>query len=368
MPIHPSWKEIHPDRFAANVRTLQTGLPPAVTPIYVVKSDAYGHGLVQTVRVAHQEGARWFAVAHLAEAHLISDAVDPDGILLLGSWAEASASELLERKIIPSVFSVAQAERLSRAAESAGVKLPVHLKMDSGMGRLGLMAREVDGWVEPLLRSGPHLLFSGVYSHFSMVEAHRPEAAARQVELFAHAAGRLETHLGHPLMKHLSSTRALQMKPEWDFDAVRPGILLYGYGCSEAGMRFQTAPWMEWKTRLLQVKRLPGDHPVGYYGTYRTRQPTWIGILELGYSDGLHRALSSRGYVLVQGIRRPVIGRISMNWTAIDLGAETDVGEGDEVVLVGSQKGQALWADEVARWARTIPYEILTAIRSPHDA
>jgi alanine racemase len=361
----PSWKEVFPDRLGHNVQLLKQGLPAQVRVIHVVKSDAYGHGLTTAVREATRHGAEWFAVAHLHEAVEVRAAAPDAHILLLGAARPLDVPHLAAHRIVCSLFSVEHAQALSDHAGREHTRLECHVKVDTGMGRLGLMAEGCGQWADPLIAAGRHLDVTGVYSHFAMVEPHRIDVAERQAGLFTEAAATLERIAGIRLMKHLGSTRALQLKPEWDFDAVRPGILLYGYGCSEVDARFRTLPWLEWKTRLLQIKRLPSDCPVGYYGTYRTRHAGWIGIIEVGYADGLHRALSSRGYVLVAGQRHPVIGRISMNWTAIDLGSKTDAAEGDEVVLVGTQKGQHLWADEVARWARTIPYEILTAARSP---
>ena len=184
------------------------------------------------------------------------------------------------------------------------------------------------------------------------------EAAATQYERFAVIADAHSTGL----FKHLSSSRAFLYHPEWDFDAVRIGIALFGYGTNEEGMRVRTRPILQWKSRVIQVKEVPAGTGVGYYGTYVTPGPTTLATIALGYADGYLRTLSNRADVLIGGKRRKVVGRVSMNWITVDVGQDGAVHPGDEVVLIGEQGGESIWADDLAKLCRTIPYEILTGI------
>jgi alanine racemase len=160
----------------------------------------------------------------------------------------------------------------------------------------------------------------------------------------------------------VSSSRAFLYVNEWDFDGIRPGIALYGYGAGSTHVRIHTHPILQWKSYVIQVKPVPANTPIGYYGSYVTSAPTNIATLCVGYADGYNRLLSNKGHVLIRAQRRPIVGRISMNWVTVDVGSDTDVVEGDEVVLIGTQGSESIWADELAVLCGTIPYEILTDV------
>ena len=358
--------ELDLDVLASNVRAVKSAASPGAEMIFVVKADAYGHGHAGVVPVAHEAGASWFAVVSLREALAVRALCPAAGVLMLGVADPEDAAVIAQHRITPVVVGADHAADLSAAARAAGVEIAYHWKVDTGMGRLGSLPQGFEPEAGQLAVL-PGLRMTGLMSHFAAVEPHRPELAGAQAALFQQAAQAAEAAAGRPLMKHLSSSRAFQFHPEWDFDAVRPGILLYGYGCREPGMRVRTRPWLQWKGRLVQVKPVPADTPVGYYSSFRTRQRTDVGIVNLGYADGFLRSLSNRGYVLAGGHRRPVIGRISMNWVAVDLGPDSGLKRGDEVVILGRQAAQEIWADEMARWAGTIAYEILTSINPRHE-
>ena len=364
--MHECTVELDLDVLADNLRAVKSALTPGAGVLFVVKADAYGHGHAGVIPAAAEAGADGFAVVSLREALSVRALAPRAEVLMLGVADPADAAILAEHRITPVVVGRDHADDLSSAASAAGVELPVHWKIDTGMGRLGSQGEEVEAEAAALagLRG---LRLTGLMSHFAAVETHRPELAGTQASRFTRAAGVAESAAGRPLVKHLSSSRAFQFHPEWDFDAVRPGILLYGYGCREPGMRVRTRPWLQWKGRLMQVKTVPAGTPVGYYSSWSTRQRTDIGIVNLGYADGFLRSLSNRGYVIAGGRRRPVVGRVSMNWIAVDLGQDCGLRRGDEVVLLGRQAAQEIWADEMARWAGTIAYEILTSINPRHE-
>lgn len=355
---------VHLEGLGRNIRALQGTVQNNVDIIFVVKSDAYGHGLGPTVRKAYDEGIRWFAVAYLHEAIELRRHLSDARVLIMGTIEVGDVAEVIRLQLTPVLMSKLQARWLSEAAVSSNVRLDVHVKIDTGMGRLGLSGEHV---LEDLAEvvTLPGLDVTGICSHFATVEPKRPELAESQYLLFCEAAEYAEGILGQRLFRHMSSSRAIQFHHEWDLDGIRPGILLYGYGSGELGMRIRTEPWLEWVAYVMQVKTVPPDTPVGYYSSYRTTQETDIATVCVGYADGFLRSLSNEGFVLIGGIRRPVVGRISMNWITVALGKDSGVVEGDKVVIIGRQGNDALWANEIARWAGTIAYETLTAI-SPH--
>jgi alanine racemase len=213
------------------------------------------------------------------------------------------------------------------------------------------------------LLSTKGLLVGGVCSHFAKVEPGDPTEACEQANRYKSVLAKLPPSI----LKHLSSSRAALYFPEWDFDVIRQGIDLYGYGAADPAGRFQTHPILQWKARVVQVKEVPAEFKVGYYGTHTTKEPTRLATISVGYADGYNRALSNRGDVLIGGRRCPVVGRVSMNWITADLGLNSTVCSGDEVVLIGEQGSESIWAGELSKICRTIPYEILTSIHPSLD-
>jgi alanine racemase len=330
--------------------------------MFVVKADAYGHGLIPVAQTAAEEGINWFAVAFLNEALQLRAALPDVNILVLGLVLPEHVGELLEKRIFPVITSLEHGLSLAEATQAAGRLLPVHLKVDTGMGRLGVQWNDVASTVKTLDEAGG-LEWAGVCSHFARVDPDQPDHALEQAEKFNDALRCLPANV----FKHLSSSRAALYFPGWDLDGIRQGIVLYGYGANDPRGRFQTNPILQWKARVVQVKTVPADFSVGYYGTYRTEYPTQIATLAVGYADGYNRALSNRGDVLIGGRRCAVVGRVSMNWIAADIGPEVKVKVGDEAVLIGEQGDEAIWADELSKICRTIPYEILTSIHASLD-
>lgn len=356
-----SWVEVNTAVLSANIEALRSAINPSTEIIFVVKSDAYGHGLVPTAREAAKAGVRWFGVAHLFEALAVREALPDVDILVMGVVDPSEAQVIAENRLTPMVVGAEHALALAESARTASVTVRAHLKIDTGMGRLGALWTEaVDAFRTVRGVAGVELV--GVCSHFAAVEPSAPDRAGQQVERFLAVSRELEVLHGGPLFKHISSSRAILFHPEWDLDAIRPGICLYGYGTADPNMRFHTRPFLHWKCRVMQVKKVPAGFPIGYYGTHVTDAPTRIAILSAGYADGYHRVLSNRGHVLIHGRRCPVLGRVSMNWITVDVGIDGAARQGDEAVLIGEQEGVAVWAGELAKLCRTIPYEILVGI------
>lgn len=356
-----AWVEVDLGVLEDNIRRMQKALRRETAIIFVVKDRAYAHGLVPVVTRASESGVKWFGVVHLHEALAVRTAAESSRILLLGVAEPSDMPVLLERRIIPIVVSEDHGRALAAAASGVGKRIPVHLKIDTGMGRLGVLWEEAPAVFERLSAS-PGLDIQGVCTHFASVEIRKPSLGPDQLRRFQGVVQTLERTSGRRLFRHVSSSRAILYHEDWDLDGVRPGITLYGYGAGERGMRFKTRPILQWKTVVVQAKKVSAGFPIGYYSTYVTPAATTIATLAVGYADGYHRALSNKGFVLIRGRRCPVVGRVSMNWITVDAGPDSDVVTGDEAVLIGEQGKEAVWANELARLARTIPYEILTSI------
>lgn len=355
---HGSWVEIDLDILGRNVRAIQASLADRSDLILVVKSDAYAHGLTAIAERAAAEGVGRFGVASPQEALAVRHAAPDAQVLLLGVVATEDVPALVEHGIVPVVVSEEHGLALAAAARDFGEDLEVHLKFDTGMTRLGIPWENGPAVMQELLDQRG-LRVSGLCSHFATVEPDHSGTGDEQYARFAQIAREGPAEL----FKHVSSSRAFLCSPEWDCDGVRVGIAAYGYGAMDPRFRVHTRPVLQWKCRVIQVKPVAAGSPVGYYGTHVTETHTHIAVLEAGYADGYLRTLSNRGDVLIGGRRRRVIGRVSMNWITVDVGPECDVEAGDEAVLIGTQGDDAIWADELAKHCRTIPYEILTNIR-----
>jgi len=359
--MQKSWIEIDLDLLRENIRGIRNCLAAGTKMMFIVKADAYSHGIADISALAAAEGVEWFGVAYPDEALAVRAAAPDADILVMGVVTEEDVPALSEQRISSLVVSPAHAARIGGRAAALGLRLPVHLKLDSGMGRLGILAADFEQEAE-LIAATEGIEITGLCSHFSKVEPNHPEAIDKQIHHFRKAGRNLEKMLGRKVLKHISSSRACFLNSDWDYDAVRLGIVVYGYGTDASFGRFHTKPILQWKTSVMQVRALPAGHPVSYYGTYETETDTRIAVIALGYADGYLRTLSNRGYVLIRGKRYPVVGRVTMNWICVDVGEDSDVCEGDEVVLLGEQGNSSVWAGELAKYCRTIPYEIITGI------
>lgn len=355
--------EVHLDVLADNIRSMRDALKPSTEIMFVVKANAYGHGVGPIAQRAVECGVKWFAVAYLQEAMELRKIVRDANVLVLGVADPLDVAVLFDQRIIPIVVGEKHARALNEAARRLSRRLPVHLKIDTGMGRLGF-AWETAAQVISQFGRDSNLDMQGICTHFAAVKPTNLTAARTQLDHFASVAQTVESQLGRRLFRHVSSSRAFLYVNEWDFDGIRPGILLYGYGARSAHVRIKTQPILQWKSYVIQVKSVPANTPIGYYGSYVTPGPTNIATLCVGYADGYNRLLSNKGHVLIRARRRPIIGRISMNWVTVDVGPDTDVTEGDEVILLGTQGSESVWADELATLCGTIPYEILTDVNA----
>lgn len=354
-----SWVEVDLNRLRKNIRAVRMAVAERTEIVFVVKADAYGHGMLPLSQVAAEEGVRWFAVVLVDEAAKLRTVLPGANLVVIGEAHPEDIEVLLENKIIPVVLDLQHGLALGAAARRLGRVLPVHLKVDTGMGRVGIQWDEVSNVWKKLQEAGG-LDVTGICSHLASVDPADDPDKAVQCSRFKTVIRQLPP----TLFRHLSNSRGAMYFSDWDFDGVRQGIGVYGYEVTDPSARFNTRPILQWKTRVSQIKKVPSGFCAGYDSTWCAPQPTQIATLPIGYSDGYNRALSNRGVVLIGGRRCPVVGRVSMNWITVDVGPEADVQAGDEAVLLGEQGDEAFWADEMAALCGTISYEILTGIHA----
>jgi alanine racemase len=367
----PTWAQVSLENLRYNFGVVQRHTGWGVNVCAVVKADAYGHGATECARALEEEGARWLGVTSLDEAIPLRDAGIRTRILLMTGFWRGEEEEIVRLQLTPTVWEPGQVELLEKAAAGLGLaKHPVHLKVDTGMGRLGVSPEDLPQ-VCSALRASPHLLLEGLSTHLASSEVLDAPSVEDQLRQFEQVRMALH-HAGFdPPLVHAANTGAIISRRESWHTMVRPGIALYGYhlpferaGREVSGtkLRLGVKPALTWKTRILSLREARANQALGYGGTYVTKAPARIAVLPVGYADGLNRALSSRGRVIVREHYVPIVGRISMDLTLADVTGLPGISVGDEVILLGSLDGLSVDAREHATLASTNVYEILCAI------
>ena len=357
----PSRVDIDADAIAHNMRLIKLRAASDMAMMAVVKANAYGHGALTVARAALANGANYLAVANLAEALQLRRGGIDGPILVLGYVNAANVPVAVDHKISLSLIDVSQAIMLQAAARRADGLLKTHIKVDTGMGRLGILPTEADTlWRE--LRVCDQLYIEGIYTHFSVADEDQA-FTQKQSRVFERVLSELRRAGLRFRYIHGANSAATIKLQGGSFNMIRPGLLLYGLKPFEshqmiAGLK----PAMSWKTQVAQVKTLPPDSPVGYGQSYRTRRKETIAVLPVGYADGMRRSPTTWREVLVHGQRAPLVGRVSMEKTTINVSHIGDVRAGDEVVLLGRQGYDEISADEIAGWIGSINYEVLTSV------
>ncbi len=374
MPVRPTEAVVDLSAVAENYRTaVEVGGRPVVA---VVKANAYGHGMVAVAGELAALGSHMLGVALVEEGIELREAGIATPILVLGAAYGGQYDLLVAHRLVPLVFAPEHLDGLARAARAAGVRATAHLKVDTGMGRIGLRPSELAGFAAQALRT-PEVAVEGVCTHFASADLEDPLLARRQLALLGEASSSL-ARAGLPLRyRHVANSAALLALPEARQDLTRPGIMLYGYvpfppGASPEGLvalagRLRRA--LTWRTEVVQVKEVEEGTPISYGGRWVARRRSRIATLPVGYADGYPRRLSGRpgfgaGEVLVRGKRVPVAGTVCMDLTMVDVTEVPGVAPGEEVVLLGSQGRETVDAVELAERGGTIPYEILCGIGS----
>ncbi len=367
--MRPTWAEVSLHKLARNFRAVQDHCGPEVTVCAVVKANAYGHGAVECARALEAAGAAWLGVTSTEEGVRLREAGLRGRILLMtGFWRGEEADVLLHR-LTPAVWQSESLDLLQAAADKHGVeRVPVHVKFDTGMSRLGVPAEETAAFLTRL-RERPRIFVEGVFSHLASAEVIDAADAEQQEKRFREVLRRVEESGLRPRFAHMANSAAIAARRKLHFNFVRPGLSLYGYtlpllsasGRPQEPSALAVEPVLSWKTRIIGTREVPAGQGVGYNATHITIGPAKLAVLPLGYADGLNRHLSSLGRVLIRGKFANIVGRVSMDLTLADV---TDIPcmVGDEVVLLGEQGGKRIDAWEHATHSHTVPYEILCGI------
>jgi alanine racemase len=367
--------EIDLKAIAHNIKELRRITHPDARLMGVVKANGYGHGAIEVARCALQNGAEVLGVARIEEGMQIRAAGIEVPILIFGYTLPELAADLLEYDLTQTVNTHASAQVLSQTATSLKKKIKIHLKVDTGMGRLGLLAQNfqrdnsvalnADAIEETLTIAGLEgLELEGIFTHFATADSADKTSAEDQLDLFMRFLNRLREAGLEPPFRHAANSAALIDMPQSHLDMVRPGIASYGlYPSDEVNKKHVSLkPAMALKAKIIHLKKVPAGFKVSYGSTHKTPRATTIATIPIGYADGLNRLLSSNGQMLVHGHRAPIIGRVCMDLTMLDVGHIDNVQMGDEVVIFGHQGNDAITVDEIASSLNTINYEIVSTI------
>jgi len=363
MPIpRPAWTEVDLDALANNIREVRRLTDSSAEILAAVKADAYGHGAVTASKTFLENGADRLGVAALNEALELRNSGIEAPILNLGYTPDADYETLIENKVSATVYTLRQAEALNEAAVRLGAVATAHVKVDTGMGRLGFQPSS--GAIRAIaeIAALPNVELEGIFTHFAVSDSADKTYTRQQYELFNLVLTELSKLGVDPPIRHVSNSAAIIDLPEYALDMVRPGIMLYGYepGPDVNLKRVSLKPAMALKARLSNVKAVAKGAGISYGITYKANRLSKIGTLPIGYADGYRRALSNKGWVDFKGNRVPIVGRVCMDQCMIDLTDAEAAEIGDEVTLFGG--GCAPSVEEMATWLETIPHEVTCAI------
>ena len=363
--IRPTRAELDLGALNRNLATLRTAAP-GVDVLAVVKADAYGHGAVPISRALEAAGVRFLGVALVEEGLALREAGLRSDILVLGGAYDGGWEAMLEHGMIPVVFRPEHLTALEAAARARKTTARAHMKVDTGMGRLGVLPADVPAFLEAA-RACRNVSLEGLCSHFANADLADAALTELQVTRFRTALGQMRAAGFDPRWRHLSNSAGLLALPEArdgvEMNLARPGLGLYG---------LQPAPWLRppraleavlsWKTAVVHLKSVPTGTPISYGSTWSAPRPSRIATLPVGYADGWSRLLSNRGTVLVRGRRAPVVGRVCMDLCMVDVTDIPGAEVGDEVVLIGRQGAEVQDAHQLAALQNTIAYDVLCAI------
>ena len=363
----PTWAQIDLDALASNFHLIQQQVGPVITVLAVVKANAYGHGAVACARRLAQEGAGWFGVALPEEGIELRNSGITQPILCLGGFWEGQASACIQNQLTPVVYRLDMLEACDRAASDAGVVANVHLKVDTGMGRLGVRFDEV-GEFAPQLARFKNVRLDGLMTHFAAADDPSCETLTEdQISRFAEVV-RIFRGAGHnPKFLHSANSAGIYSHPQAWRNMIRPGGVLYGLWrdiLSPSAEHNELKPVMTLRSRITLLKWVPAGETIGYGCTFEASRKTLVATIPIGYDDGYPRRLSNRAHVIVRGAYASVVGRISMDLTLVDVTGVPGVSLGDEVILLGreTEGGLAITAEELAKTAGMLSYEITCGV------
>ncbi len=351
---------VDPGKIEQNMREICSALPEHVRALAVVKADGYGHGALQTARAAIHGGASMLAVASVDEGTALRDGGIRIPILVLGAVTGYDVKQGAEAGLIQTVCSPDMVRMCESAATETGKQTEVHLKIDTGMGRIGIRTEKEKEQVMKTLRECPHVKLGGAFTHFA--DADGGEDGERYTEQQFRRFLELTDGLPEDVIRHCCNSAAIHRHPEMHLDMVRAGISLYGYPPVKTNMKLE--PCMTWTATVSYVKELAPGSFVSYGRTWQANRTIRAATVTCGYGDGYHRSASGKACVLIHGKRAAVIGRICMDQMVADVTDIPDVKPGDEVILIGREGHEQITAEDLAKWSGTISYEILLSVGS----
>ncbi|MCX5748782.1 MAG: alanine racemase [Candidatus Saganbacteria bacterium] len=360
-PFRPTCAEIDLKKLHRNIDEMRGILSPSTKFMAIVKANAYGHGAVEVSKAAEKARVDYLGVATLGEALELRSAYIKTPILILSETPAAYLERLLDAGLTQTVYTFHQAQALSDIAGQKKKTAKIHIKLDTGMGRVGMLLNDAVA-TAVRISSLPNIFIEGIFTHFSKADDPGSPFTAKQFGSFMKTVGLLKKEGIDPPIKHAANSAAALFFPETHLDMVRIGICMYGLFPSSKRLK---RPWLQpvlsFKTKVLYLKEVEKGTPLSYGAAYRTTKRTKIATLPVGYADGLSRGLSGKGSVIIRGKKRPIVGNVTMDMTLID--ADNDKIEmGDDAVIIGSQGKQTITADEIARLDGTINYEVICGI------
>ena len=376
MPTRPTWAEVSLPTLVNNYKLIRDFVAPHATVCAVVKCDAYGHGAIECARALEVAGASWFGVTSADEGIELRRAGIAGRILLMSGIWRGEGEAVVEHSLTPAVWSAEQISEMNNAAEKLRrERFPVHIEVDTGMARQGVSAANL-GYVLEAARKAKSICIEGLHSHLASAEVVDAPEVEAQLAAYKRALEQLAAAHIRPACLHLANSAAIVVRREsWQHlnqstALVRPGISLYGYylpfvtaaGAVSETERPSVKPVLSWKTRIIDIRDIEAGQGVGYNLTFVAGAASRIATLAVGYGDGLNRALSNQGRVLIRGEFAAIVGKVSMDVTTIDVTKIPTAQIGDEVLLIGEQNGSKLSAADLAATTQTIAYEVLCNI------
>lgn len=360
--VRPTLVEVNLDRLEGNFRVIQEKVAPAKL-MAVLKANAYGHGLVPVARLMETLGADYLGVAVLEEGLLLRESGVRIPILVMGGVLGNQVPHFIKHDLTITASSIEKLEQIEEAACEMGVRARVHLKIDTGMERIGVHYYNARSLLEASLRCR-HVHVEGIFTHFANADLPDLLHARLQLERFEEVLDFYVQRSLPPPMRHAANSAAILQIPDSYYDMVRPGLLLYGvYPSAEIPQSVLVRPALSWKSHVVYFKVVKPGHPVGYGSIWQSDHMVRAVTVPVGYGDGYFRAMSGRAEVIIRGKRYPVVGQISMDQIVVNIEWDSAYNN-DEVVLIGEANGVSITCKELADWAGTIPYEILTNINT----
>ncbi len=365
----PTWAEVSLNQLAENYRIVRQHLPQRVKILSVVKADAYGHGLEEVSNVLADAGTDWFGVTSADEGVELRESGIKQPVLLLTGFWRGELEALSEHELTPAIYADDQLAALHEWGKQRGRRMRFHLKVNTGMGRLGLHWQDVARFLA-FYRKMEYAEMEGLFTHLASAEDYTSQQTEQQVERFEGVLAEFRKAGVEPRHVHVANSAAIAGRPNTWGNMVRPGALLYGIqvplklpqGMKAESVSLPVGNILTWKSRIIALKEVPAGMPLGYSAAYVTQKASRVATIPAGYADGLKRSLSNRGRTIVRDRYAPIIGNISMDLTLLDVTDIPEVAAGDEVILIGNSEHCSITPAEISKLTQTVPYDVLCAV------